>query len=1236
MSTEYQSPYTFESRMSKKNNITRVQIGKLNEDESIPIDHVIGKDLVLHHIESYDAFLSDTINTIIESRNPLKIVKDIDGYGKLVIETCIKTPVNISKPTIFPTDARTRSWSYTSDISCSVEIVYHEQKTGSKYTQVVENVRLCRLPVMIRSSICRLTNQDVNSTNTMGECPFDYGGYFIIDGQEKVFVAQERATPNRLISTTSIDKGIISAKIACRESGFSSVATIELRCRKEGGPIRVYMPAFVPERYSVKDDNDGSGIPLCTLMRAIGVSSDQQIIQSIFGMNENDSSSLNGIDQNVMRLWIEPSLKEGVRLGGYTRASATAYLFTKLRNKPAYSIGSTTAAIIQATAAVIDALGKGFLPHITGNDDHNIWPERILATGRFVRDFLEIVKAPADSDIPVRYERDNFMNKRILTTGPLFAEAFFDLYNEFIREVSSRMDAQFEYRHRRIYTFPPKLIDDENRSDIFNFDIMSTGFSNILKGVRGLTRIIDKQGYTIRESLGVVQELSRVSYLGFMSHMRRVAIPVMTETQLKTRSIHTLKPNRYGFICPCESPDGIMIGILNNLAINSYVTHRNSYPTNEIIQAEINNVAKKFKSLICDQEKQDDGIKNTIVYINDISIGTISSNLDYRNVAEHLRSLRRNVISSKIFSTISVVEDGGFRDSLWIYTDAGRCLRKLVWLDPKDGSPGGIELIGVEEVNSCSFIAKDRGSIIPGRHTHCELHPGSEIFSVYTATVPFVNHNHAPYVVFSGAQGKQAVGMYATTFAKRMDTHAAILNYPQRALVSTRTATDIGLDTMCSGQNAIVAIACRTGFNEEDAVIVNRASIDRGLFTSTHFHTHYQKIDNDMAMRNGNNNQVKFFANPLDVIPPPPITQIPESAGIKKIAAGKKAYEKRIQLWKKRYHALVGPRGDGTPKLNAYVRPGDAIIGVCSFAVAGNADEGRAQGIGLDKMTLKQQNVDEGKFADNSQYIDGPADTGYIDAVQTVNSNSGIKVRIRQFRRPTLGDKLASRHGQKGVVGNIMDPDDMPYTDDDDGLVPDIIVSPFAYSKRMTMGQLLEGVVGAEAVRTGILADATGFDATILSKELDDLISKHPERIVIDGVSGRRMPVRIFVLPIFYQRLKHMVIDKVHSRRSGPRLNITGQPTGGRAMNGGLRLGEMERDAILGSGSVTFLKEAYVDKSDKMDIMMDADSKSIACKPPGDDVTENRRVIASMPRAMKALIQEIEVLNIQTEMSLKD
>lgn len=1185
-----------------------------NHGEAIQPPPVVGEDLVQHHIESYDAFVKGTIDTIIASRNPLKIVKNVDDK-KLLIELHVKTPVRISQPTILPMDARNRSWSYTSDLTCTAEIVYTEQNSNMpRHIQTVEEIRICRMPVMLRSSICRLADKDRESRRAAGECPYDYGGYFIADGQEKVFVAQERAAPNRLLATSSLDPNTVAAKIACRESVYKAVVGIELRCHKEGGPIHVFMSAFGQDASAM--------IPLCILMRAIGITSDEEIVRMIFPDGVSD------LDPNVMRRWIEPTLEEGARLGGYTRASCTEYMFNKIRNKPSAS-GSNVTVNMRAAIAVADLLERDFLPHVSKT---GMWSEKGRAMGRLVREFLELVQSD-DVALSMKYVRDNFLNKRIMTTGPLMAEAFYDLYNEFLRDVQSRLDAQFEYRHRRAYAFPPLLVDSENKADVFKFDIMSTGFSDILKGVRGLTRTIDKRGATLRETLGVVQELNRVSYLGFLSHMRRVAIPVMTDTQLKTRSIHTLKADRYGFICPSESPDGIMIGILNNLAINTYITHRNGYPENTLIESDIAGHASEYIPISCGGGNiAQEGSKSTTttVYINNVVVGTISAVNDYRVIADRIRELRR---TTEEFETISVVEDGGFRHSLKIYSDAGRCLRKLIWLDG-NGVPRGIELLGVEEIAAGCYIATDRNSIIPGRHTHCELHQGHEMFSVYTATVPFANHNQAPRVVFSAAQGKQAVGMYATTFSKRMDTHASILNYPQRALVSTRLASAIGLDTMCSGQNLIVAIACRTGFNEEDAVILNRASVDRGMFQSTHFHTHYEKIDNAQSAREGSGS-VRFFANPTEVIRAP-LKEIGDSATTtaNKKSAIKKNAEK-LRAWRKRYHALVAPRGDGTPNLDAFVQPGDAIIGVCSYSAA-ESGEG-TQGIGLaekvrdegaDAMDKKSE-----KFKDMSVFIKGPADAGYIDAVQTVNSNSGIKVRIRQSRRPTLGDKVASRHGQKGVVGHVMDPDDMPFTDDSDALVPDIIVPPYGHVSRMTLGQLMEAVVGAEALRTGKLADGSAFDSTILSKEIDELVRMHPERHVIDGVTGRRMPVRMFMLPTFYQRLKHMVVDKVHSRRSGPMLNITGQPTAGRAMNGGLRLGEMERDAILGSGSVNFLKEAYVEKSDKMDVMVDTDDGCFTSNPPELDVNENKRGKATVPRALKSLIQEMEVLNVQTHMT---
>jgi len=441
----------------------------------------------------------------------------------------------------------------------------------------------------------------------------------------------------------------------------------------------------------------------------------------------------------------------------------------------------------------------------------------------------------------------------------------------------------------------------------------------------------------------------------------------------------------------------------------------------------------------------------------------------------------------------------------------------------------------------------------------------------------------ANFAVSNCAMGKQALGIYMSNFNNRTDTMGNIINYPQKPLVSTRLSKYTYNNELPSGVNAIVAIMTHTGFNQEDSVMINKSALDRGLFTST-----YYKVIRDQCTKNHSSGEEELFMNPKHVV----------------ISDKEFIYDKIDE--------------NGFIPKNTYISNGDVIIG---------------------KVMPKKTN---GKvnYQDNSISIKSN-DDGYIDMNYVGTNSEGYKfckIKVRKNRKPEIGDKVASRSAQKGTIGMIYDHKDMPFTKD--GIVPDIIINPHAIPSRMTMAQLMECIMGKVCSSIGAYGDATPFtDCKVddIAKNLEKTgLEKYGNEIMYNGRTGEQIKTEIFIGPTYYQRLKHMVTDKIHSRGSnGPIVMLTRQCSEGRARGGGLRLGEMERDCFIGHGSALFLKEKMLDCADNYRVFICKNCGMIANVNPDKNIYKcnyckntNDIVQIRIPYAFKLLNQELQTMNI--------
>jgi DNA-directed RNA polymerase beta subunit/intein/homing endonuclease len=617
-----------------------------------------------------------------------------------------------------------------------------------------------------------------------------------------------------------------------------------------------------------------------------------------------------------------------------------------------------------------------------------------------------------------------------------------------------------------------------------------------------------------------------------------VSIPILSITEIEPELVYdfTTRSNNHSFVassfvvsnCPAETPEGQSVGIVKNMSYMTHITiYSNSLPLYEYIMPSITHIDNT-------ELTSADMYEKVKVFINGAWVGITDT------PQELFATLKENKYKGIINIYTSVVFDYKMRE-IRVCNDSGRLTRpvlrvkgqkllitnnileklnksELIWdnlLTSSTIEDSVIEYIDPEEQSWSLIATKPKDLVVKSddiyNYTHCEIHP-STIFGVLASCIPFPEHNQSPRNTYQCAQGKQAMGVYVTNYENRMDKTAYVLNYPMRPLVDTRIMNMIQLNKIPSGMQVIVAIMTHTGYNQEDSLLINKASIDRGLALVTVYHT---EKDEDKQKINGDEE----------------IRCKPDSTKTKGMKMGN-------------YNKV---NSKGVIPENTLVENRDVIIA---------------------KVTPIKENRNDHtkviKYEDQSKIYKTVEET-YIDKNYIDRNGEGYnfaKVRLRTVRKPVIGDKFSSRHGQKGTVGNIIPECDMPFTSS--GLKPDIIINPHAIPSRMTIGQLKETVLGKVLIELGLFGDGTSFGQFEVKDICDKLISlgyeSNGNELMYNGLTGEQHECSVFMGPVFYQRLKHMVNDKAHSRSIGPMVNLTRQPAEGRSREGGLRFGEMERD----------------------------------------------------------------------------
>ncbi|MEM1620093.1 MAG: DNA-directed RNA polymerase subunit B [Fervidicoccaceae archaeon] len=1095
--------------------------------------------LARQHLDSYNRFVDAMLQEIIDEH--AEIETEIPGVkfklGKIEVLRPVVREIDGSETEITPFEARTRNLTYAAPMYLEITLVENGVETSK------ERVYIGDLPIMVKSKLDPTSNFGPDELIAINEDPEDPGGYFIVNGSERVIVAQEDMVANRVL----VDEGkpgtnvLHTAKVV---SSTGSQRTPVIVDRYRDGTLHVSFGG-VPTK-----------VPFVVLMRALGVVKDRDIALMV------------SFDPEKHNLLL-PSFEAARAIA--TQEDALDYIGSKV------AIGQPREVRIERAKNVVD---KYLFPHLgTKPASRHV---KALFLAQMVDRLLDLALGRREPD-----DRDHYANKRLKLAGELLATLFRVAFRQFVRDMKYQTEKVMA-RNRRIRV-----------SSVVRPDVITERLKHALA-----------TGNWVGGRTGVSQLLDRTNWMSMLSHLRRVVSPLSrAQPHFKARDLHG---TQWGRMCPFETPEGPNCGLVKNLALLVNITVGVNEKALE---------SRLYKQgVIPVQEALDKHLSGELdlssyykVFLNGRLIGYVE---DGESLAQKLRELRRRgAISHEV--NVAVYTTDYVRE-VYVNADAGRIQRPLLIV--KNGKPlvtksdieslvkgekkfsdlvreGKIEFVDAEEEENIYVAVKLEDLLEDSSYTHLELWPAS-ILGVTAQTIPYAEHNQSPRNVYQATMAKQALGFYAANFPVRTDSRAHLLCYPEKPLVQTKALDVIGYNSRPSGQNAIVAVMSFTGYNIEDALIFNKSSIDRGFMRSIFFRLYVAE-------------ERKYPGGQEDRI------EIPEP-GVR----GYRGLE---------YYRKLDPDGIISPEVE--VSGGDALVGKTSPPRF--FEEFREAGFGATARRDASVCLRHGE-------------KGVVDAVLITETQEGdklVKVRVRDYRIPEIGDKFASRHGQKGVIGMVFAQYDMPYTEE--GIVPDIIINPHAFPSRMTLGQLLEAISGKLAAIQGRTIDASPFSKEPIEEIKMKLLSRgySPDgrELMYDGRTGELLGQPVLIGVVYYQRLHHMVADKFHARARGPVQLLTRQPTEGRAREGGLRFGEMERDALVGHGTAMVLKERLLDNSDRTIVYVcvkcgligwyDRNKNRPYC-PIHEDKGELYPV--EMSYAFKLLLQELMSMGIAPRLELVD
>jgi DNA-directed RNA polymerase I subunit RPA2 len=1024
-------------------------------------------------------------------RNRLSIRLQEITLGKPTISAANRNIIDPARRVVLPSECRERHGTYRGRLTARLE---YKVNNGA-WNRLTRD--LGYVPIMLRSNRCHIEKMSPAALVAAKEESDELGGYFIVNGNEKLIrmlINTKRNFPLAIVRPSFMKRGGTYTKygIILRSVRPDETSQTNYLHYLNDGNI-IFRFSWRKNEYL---------IPFAMIVKALVETNDREIFEGIVA----PAGSKGLEDSQFVMDRVELLLRTYKKYNLHGRSTTRAYVGARYRVVMALpdDISDEDAGTEFLRKIVAPHLGVGAtVATVQDRDKFNL----LLFMARKLYALVEGVCAPDNADASSSHE--------VLLGGFLYGMILKEKLEEWllaIRREAMIWCSMANYSRR---------FSDPDFDKLFVPKIVKRTIEDIGKAMEyflSTGNLSSPSGLDLSQVSGYTVVAEKINFYRFISHFRMVHRGSFF-AQMKTTTVRKLLPEGWGFLCPVHTPDGTPCGLLNHLA------HKCKIATAPVDASHIPQLVAQLGVTPTPRAHVTDGV---VVQLDGRILGfcTPKQALALHNTLRHWKVEGSHKVPRELEIGYVPVSNGGQYPGIYMFSGPARMYRPVKYL-----ATGELDYIGPLEQPFMSIAIRDR-EVVPGENTHVEYTP-TNILSIVANQTPFSDFNQSPRNMYQCQMGKQTMGTYGTAIRYRTDNKAYRLQSGQTPVVRAALYNEYGLDNFPNGTNCIVAVIAYTGYDMDDAMIINKSVHERGFGHGTIYKTIRVKISSDNTFISSKVTKLFGFAQKSVV----------------------KAEKRNIIDF------------DGLPHIGVRLKKGDAYAAY--HTVAEDSITGR--------LVNQDGNTEFAKWKED--------EIAYVEEVRLMGAEDGnqplqeVSIKFRIPRPPVIGDKFSSRHGQKGVCSQKWPMIDMPFTES--GMQPDVIINPHAFPSRMTIGMFVESLAGKSGALHGLAQDSTPWcfdeeDTAVdyfghqLMKQGFNYYGNEP---MYSGITGQELAADIYIGVVYYQRLRHMVNDKYQVRTTGPVNRVTGQPIKGRKKGGGIRVGEMERDALLAHGAAFLLQD---------------------------------------------------------------